>query len=116
MVIKRNHAMALSASLLMIVCLAAIVGRHGHTIAATSTAPIDVDVATVISTTITDYQNYSRWLNSLPVVPPVRRCHQRYRPAYQIAWSKSSHQPPRPLPIEPSESTTSMRSTYFAFL
>ena len=57
-----------------------------------------------------------RWLNSLAVVPPVRRCRQRYRPAYQIAWSKSSHQPPRPLPIEPSESTTSMRSTYFAFL
>src|SRR5260370_14914557 len=59
MVIKRNHAMALSASLLMIVCLAAIVGRHGHTVAATSTAPVDVDVATVISTTITDYQQYS---------------------------------------------------------
>jgi membrane fusion protein, multidrug efflux system len=59
MVIKRNHAMALSASLLMIVCLAAIVGRHGHTIAAASTAPVDVDVAAVISTIITDYQQYS---------------------------------------------------------
>jgi len=39
-----------------------------------------------------------------------------YCPAYHTALSKSSHQPPRPLPIESSRSTTSMRSTYFAFL
>jgi membrane fusion protein, multidrug efflux system len=59
MVIKRNHVMALSASLLVIACLATILGRHGRSIAATSTAPVDVDVAAVISTTITDYQHYS---------------------------------------------------------
>jgi hypothetical protein len=39
-----------------------------------------------------------------------------YCPAYQTALSKSSHQPPRPFPIPSSRSTTSMRSTYFAFL
>jgi multidrug efflux system membrane fusion protein len=60
MTIKRNHVMALSASLLVLVCLATALGsRHGRSIAATSTAPVDVDVAAVISTIITDYQHYS---------------------------------------------------------
>jgi multidrug efflux system membrane fusion protein len=59
MVIKRDHAIAVLASLLVIICLATALGGHGRSIAATSTAPVDVDVATVISTTITDYQNYS---------------------------------------------------------
>jgi multidrug efflux system membrane fusion protein len=59
MVIKRNHAMALSASLLVLACLAMVLGRHGRSVAAGSTAPVDVDVAAVISTTVTDYQDYS---------------------------------------------------------
>jgi len=33
--------------------------RHGRSVAAGSTAPVDVDVAAVISTTVTDYQDYS---------------------------------------------------------
>jgi multidrug efflux system membrane fusion protein len=44
---------------LVITCLVIALGGHGRSIAATSTAPVDVDVATVISTTIADYQNYS---------------------------------------------------------
>jgi len=44
--------------LLVIVCLLRY-RRHGRSIAASSTAPVDVDVAAVISTTITDYQQYS---------------------------------------------------------
>jgi multidrug efflux system membrane fusion protein len=59
MVIKRNHAVAFSAIPLGIACLAAALGHHGRSIAAESTAPLDVDVAAVISTTITDYQHYS---------------------------------------------------------
>jgi multidrug efflux system membrane fusion protein len=59
LVTKRDHAIAVLASLLAITFLAIALGGHGHSIAATSTAPVDVDVATVISTTITDYQNYS---------------------------------------------------------
>jgi membrane fusion protein, multidrug efflux system len=59
MVIKRNHAVAFSAIPLGIACLAAVLGHHGRSIAAESTAPLDVDVAAVISTTITDYQHYS---------------------------------------------------------
>src|SRR5258708_35331874 len=59
MVIKRDHAIAVLASLLVIICFAAARGGHGRSIAATSTPPVDVDVATVISTTVTDYQNYS---------------------------------------------------------
>ena len=59
MVIKRNHAVAFSAIPLGIACLAAVLGHHGRGIAAGSTAPLDVDVAAVISTTITDYQHYS---------------------------------------------------------
>jgi len=59
MVIKRNHAMALSASLLVLACLVMVLGRHGRSVAAGSTAPVDVDVAAVISTTVTDYQDYS---------------------------------------------------------
>jgi hypothetical protein len=39
-----------------------------------------------------------------------------YWPAYQGARSKSSHQPPRPLPMADNRSTSSMRSTYLAFL
>jgi multidrug efflux system membrane fusion protein len=58
-VIKRNHAMAFSASLLVLACLAMVLGRHGRSVAAGSTAPVDVDVAAVISTTVTDYQDYS---------------------------------------------------------
>jgi hypothetical protein len=34
MVIKRNHAMALSASLLVLACLALVLGRHGRSVAA----------------------------------------------------------------------------------
>ena len=59
MVIKRNHAVALSAIPLVIAFLATVLGHHGRSIAAGSTAPLDVDVAAVISTTITDYQHYS---------------------------------------------------------
>lgn len=59
MVIKRNRAVAFSAIPLGIACLAAVLGHHGRSIAAGSTAPLDVDVAAVISTTITDYQHYS---------------------------------------------------------
>src|SRR6202162_3044495 len=59
LVIKRNHAIVVLASLLVITCLATVLGGHGRSSAATSTAPVDVDVATVISTTITEYQNYS---------------------------------------------------------
>ena len=59
MVIKRNHAMALSASLLVLACLVMVLGRHGRSVAAGSTAPVDVDVAAVISTTITDCQHCS---------------------------------------------------------
>ena len=59
MVVKRNHAVALSAIPLVIAFLATVLGHHGRSIAAGSTAPLDVDVAAVISTTITDYQHYS---------------------------------------------------------
>jgi len=57
--IRRNHALALSAIPLVIACLATVLGHHGRSIAAESTTPLDVDVATVISTTVTDYQQYS---------------------------------------------------------
>ena len=57
--IKRSHVMALSASLLVIACLATVLGHRDRSIAATSTVLVDVDVAAVISTTITDYQHYS---------------------------------------------------------
>jgi multidrug efflux pump subunit AcrA (membrane-fusion protein) len=57
--IKRNHALALSAIPLVIACLATVLSHHGRSIAAESTKPFDVDVATVISTTVTDYQQYS---------------------------------------------------------
>src|SRR5260370_38908555 len=43
----------------MVVGLGGIGGRRGHTIAATSTAPVDVDVAAVSWTIITDYQQSS---------------------------------------------------------
>jgi len=59
MVIKRNLAMALSASLLVFACLAMVPSRHSRSVAAGSTAPVDVDVAAVVSTTVTDYQDYS---------------------------------------------------------
>src|SRR5882762_903139 len=59
MVIKRNHAMALSVSLLVLACFVMVPSRHSRSVAAGSTAPVDVDVAAVISTTLTDYQDYS---------------------------------------------------------
>src|SRR5882672_11679252 len=57
--IRRNHALALSAIPLVIACLATVLGHHGCSIVAESTTPLDVDVATVIYTTVTDYQQYS---------------------------------------------------------
>ena len=61
MVIKLNHTMALSASLLVFASLAVVLSRHSHSrsVGPGSTAPVDVDVAAVISTTVTDYQDYS---------------------------------------------------------
>jgi multidrug efflux system membrane fusion protein len=59
LVTKRHRATALAASLLAFVCVAMILSRHSRSVAVQATAPVDVDVAAVISTTVTDYQDYS---------------------------------------------------------